>query len=103
MSDRSDAKKISEALELLEEMATKKKSELQEMVSSGYTNLEELFATIATGLETHAKEATMECKDAVVGLVSRIDKMVRKNPWPFIGGVALGVLILGAFQGRSKK
>jgi ElaB/YqjD/DUF883 family membrane-anchored ribosome-binding protein len=103
MSDRSDDKKISEALEVLEEMAKRKKTELQEMVSSGYTNLGELFATLATDIEIHAKEATMEYKDAVIGLVSKVDKMVRKNPWPYIGGVALGVLILGAFQGRRKK
>ncbi len=103
MSEKSDDRKISEALDLLEDMAKSKKAELQAMVADRYTNLEELFSTFADDLGTQVKETFEEGKEKVVGFVSSVDKMVRRNPWPYIGGVALGVLILGAFQGRSKK
>ncbi len=103
MSEKRDEKKISEALDLLEEMAKSNKAELQAMVSNGYSNLEELLAAFANELETQAKETYEEGKDKVIGLATSINKMVHKNPWPYIGGVAVGMLILGLFQGRSKK
>jgi len=105
MSEKRDERKISEALDLLEEMAKSNKAELQAMVADGYTNLEELLAAVANKLESQAKETYEEGKEKVIGLVSSVNKMVRRNPWPFIGGVALGMLILGAFhsQGKSRK
>jgi len=103
MSEKSDDRKISEALDLLEEMAKSRKAELLALVATRYTNLEELFGTFADDIGTQVKETYEEGKEKVLGFVSSVDKMVRRNPWPYIGGVALGVLILGAFQGRSKK
>ncbi len=103
MSEKSDDRKISEALDLLEDMAKSKKAELQAMVADRYSNLEELFGAFAKDLGTQVKESYEEGKDKVIGLVSSFDKMVRRNPWPYIGGVALGVFILGALQGRSKR
>lgn len=103
MSEKSDDRKISEALDVLEEMAKSRKAELMTMVANSYSNLEEMFSTFADDLGTRVKETVEEGKEKVVGLAKSVDKMVRKNPWPYIGGAALIFLILGAFQGRSRK
>ncbi len=60
MSEKSDDKRIGEALEFLDEMAKSKKAELQVMIAERYTNLEELFRTFAGDLGTQVKETYEE-------------------------------------------
>jgi len=103
MTGRFEDKRINEALELLNEVAKEKKSELQDMVSDKYTDLKSLLGGVAESLQHKAKETCDQGKEKVEELVSEVEKCVRKNPWPYLGGTALGFLILGYILGSSKK
>lgn len=105
--------KLSEALKLLEEAAKEKKDELQNMLKGRYSHLKEalgdkeedvvkaLAAARKHALEaaTHATEIGTEKAREIA---ADVDKQVRENPWPYIGGVAIGALLIGYILGRSK-
>lgn len=103
MAEKTDAKKISEALELLEEVAKDKKTDLQNLVSEKYGNLKSVLGDVAQGLHKQGRETYEQGLEKVKDLAARSDKSVRQNPWPYLGGTAIGFLILGFFLGRSSK
>lgn len=103
MAERFEDKRINEALELLNEVAKDKKAELQEMVTDKYSNLKTALGGIAERWQHQSKEAYDRSREKVKELASEVDENVHKNPWPYIGGTALGFLILGYFLGRSRK
>jgi ElaB/YqjD/DUF883 family membrane-anchored ribosome-binding protein len=103
MTDRFDDKRINEALELLNEVAKDKKAELQGMLSHKYGDLQSAISGVAGKLQHNVIEGYHRSKEKVQELASEVDESVHKNPWPYIGGTALGFLILGYFLGRSKK
>lgn len=82
--------KITEALKLLDEAAKEKKDELRELIAEKYENLKE-----ATG---RARELSIE---KTKELASTVDESVHENPWYYIGGVAIGALLLGYILGRK--
>lgn len=103
MAERFEDKRINEALELLNEVAKDKKAELQKMVTGKYSNLKSVLSGVAEGLQHQARETYEQGKEKVKDLASEADESVHKNPWPYLGGTALGFLILGFFLGRSRK
>jgi ElaB/YqjD/DUF883 family membrane-anchored ribosome-binding protein len=103
MSDRFDDKQINEALELLNEVARDKKVELQSMVSNKYGELRTAIGGVAGKLQHDVVETYNRSREKAKELASEVDESVHKNPWPYLGGTALGFLILGYFLGRSKK
>jgi ElaB/YqjD/DUF883 family membrane-anchored ribosome-binding protein len=103
MAERFEDKRINEALELLNEVAKDKKAELQDMVSDKYSNLKSALGGVAEKLQHQARESYVQGKEKVKELACEVDESVHKNPWPYLGGTALGFLILGYFLGRSKK
>lgn len=103
MAKNTDTKKIGEALELLEEVAKDKKDELQSLISDKYHSLKSALGDAAEGLQKQGRETLENGLDMVKDLASRSDKSVRKQPWPYLGGTALGFLVLGFFLGRSSK
>ena len=105
--------KLSEALKLLEDAAKEKKSELQNMLKGKYSHLKEALndkeQDIAEALHTAKKRAVEAATHATeIGaerakeIAAEVDEQVRENPWPYIGGVALGALLIGYILGRSK-
>ncbi len=80
--------KINKALHLLSEAAEEKKYELTENISR---------------LKEKAGEVIHESGVKIQQTATNVDKTVRKNPWPYIGGVALGALLTGFFLGKIKK
>ena len=105
--------KLSEALKLLEDAAKEKKNELQNMIQGKYSHLKDalidkeedithaLLAAKKQALKAavHASEiGTERAKE----IAAEVDQQVRENPWPYIGGVALGSLLIGYILGRSK-
>jgi ElaB/YqjD/DUF883 family membrane-anchored ribosome-binding protein len=102
MTAKKDAKKFGEALELLEEVAKDKKTDLQNLVSEKYGNLKSVLGDVAQGLQKQGKETYEQGIEKVKDLASRSDKSVRQHPWSYLGGTAIGFLILGFFLSRRK-
>jgi len=50
-----------------------------------------------------AQEAIIEGREAVKKTAATVDKNVRENPWPYIGGAAVAALILGYLMGSRRK
>lgn len=100
--------KIQEALELLNEAAQQKKDDIYVLLGDKYEHLRDFFESAVENGETVAGQAK---KKIVKGLhqeekkikeaVSSIDKKVRKQPWPVLGGVALGALVIGLVLGKK--
>ncbi len=103
MAKEYDDKKINEALELLDELAKEKKDELLGMVSEKYKHLKSAIGGTTGKMEDQARAALAQGEQTAKEFASKIDGNVRKNPWPYLGGTALGFLILGIFLGRPKK
>ena len=102
MSEKFDDKRIDEALQLLNEVAKEKRAELLDMVAKKYGNLKSALGGTAEKLQDQAQKTYAEGKEKVQELASTLDGNVHKNPWPYLGGTALGFLILGLIFGRSR-
>lgn len=103
--------KINEALRILEDAAKENKELLTQATTGKYDSLKSaivdekgikerlaLAAQKAADLAARVKEASAEKAKEIAGAV---DKSVRENPWPYIGGVAVGALLLGFILGRK--
>jgi len=104
--------KIKEALALLEEAARTKKDEVASLVSNKYDNVKDVFLTreeqaraAIKGARQYASEKAEHYyktgEDAVKEYSKSIDEEVHRNPWQYIGGVAVGALLLGYIMGRK--
>ncbi len=107
------AEKIEEALDLLQEAARDKKNELKNLILDKYSELKNTFfdkeselAQNISDTTRHATEGLRHAKqvgqEKIQEAASRVDREVHANPWSYIGGIALGTLILGYMLGRRK-
>ena len=103
MAEKFDDKRINEALELLNEVAKERLAELQDVVSHKYSSLKSALSGAAERMHHQAREAYDQGKEKVSDLASKVDDSVHRNPWPYLGGTALGFLILGFSLGRLRK
>jgi ElaB/YqjD/DUF883 family membrane-anchored ribosome-binding protein len=105
------AEKINEALKILEEAAKENKEQLTQATAGKYDSLKSaiidekgikerlaIAAQKAADYASRMKDASAEKAKEIAGAV---DKSVRENPWPYIGGVAVGALLLGFILGRK--
>jgi ElaB/YqjD/DUF883 family membrane-anchored ribosome-binding protein len=112
--EHTSSEKMADALKLLEEAALQKKDELKSLMSDKYTHLKHVIVESETRLvksfsdvRKHAAEAAAHARDVSVEkareLANDVDKHVHRNPWPYIGGMAVGGLLLGYILGRNRK
>jgi ElaB/YqjD/DUF883 family membrane-anchored ribosome-binding protein len=94
--------KMDEALEFLEKAAQKKKKELHRLVNEKYSGIKNIFQD---GLVDQIKNTTTKAmeagEDKVKEIKDEMEKKLKDNPWPFMGGVALGCLLLGYILRKS--
>ncbi len=104
--------KIEEALNLLSEAAREKKSELMGLISDRYSDLKDAFFSGKSSVGQAISDTTRQYADRIrqashMGqerardMVAMLDENVHQSPWGYIGGVALGALILGFILGRK--
>lgn len=108
-NNHASAKKFEEALQLLNEAAREKKDEIQNLLNNKYSDIQSLIRTTAKSKVAEmgryrevAEEALGESAEKLKGAAEDVDKKVRENPWPYVGGAALAALLLGFIMGNSK-
>jgi ElaB/YqjD/DUF883 family membrane-anchored ribosome-binding protein len=101
--DKFEDKRINEALELLNAVARDKKTELQAVMESKYTDLSSVVSAFTDQMKNRATEKFEAGKQKVVDVATDINGSVHKNPWAYIGGAAATALIFGFLLGRSRK
>jgi len=109
MSTQIKKDKIQEALELLNEAAQGKKDEFFDLVGDKYEHLRDFFETAASSSEALAGQTRKQILRSLQQEEKKLketaadwDKKVHKDPWAFLGGVALGSLVLGLILGHRK-
>ncbi len=101
--------KIQDALELLNEAAQGKKEEVFELLEDKYEHLKEIFESAASNGSAIVGDAKKQIFNSLHDeekklkeVATKWDKKVHKEPWMFLGGVALGSLVLGMILGHKK-
>ncbi|MFZ2653833.1 MAG: hypothetical protein WAX69_02855 [Victivallales bacterium] len=105
------AEKINEALKLLEDAAKENREQLLCATSGKFENLKcamldekglkERLALAAQRAAEMAANLKDVAADKTREIAGAIDQNVRKNPWPYVAGVAVGALMLGFVLGRK--
>ena len=102
--------KIAEALELLNEAAKEKRSEMKELMTDRYLHIKQAVLKgttqgkqILDNAQHVSQEAISEVEETIKKTAAKVDKSVRENPWLYIGGVAVVSLLLGCFMGSKRK
>lgn len=111
MSDLANSnRKIDEALQLLNEAAKEKKDELRHLLTDKYASIKETLTEVALNnrevldrAKRIAIERFEEGQEKVTEAVGELDREVKKNPWPYIGGAAAAALLIGYAMGSSRR
>lgn len=107
---KAGTSKITEAFELLNEAAKEKRHEMKELMTDRYSHIKQAVLEGATQgkqilekAQHVAQDAIAEGREAAKKTAAKVDKGVRENPWPYIGGVAVASLVVGYLMGSKRK
>jgi ElaB/YqjD/DUF883 family membrane-anchored ribosome-binding protein len=101
--DRTEDKRIAEALELLNAVARDKKTELEAVMQDKYDDLTSLVSSFGGRVKNRATEKYEAGKQKVVDTAKDIDTRVHRNPWAYVAGAALAGLLLGVILSKSRR
>ena len=100
--------KIQDALDLLNDAAQEKKDEVYELIGDKYDSLRGLFEAVldngqevTTHVQKRISKGLHEEEKKIRQATTKWDKKIHREPWKYLGGVALGSLIIGFFLGRK--
>lgn len=119
--DRPDS--IEEALRVLDEALARPSADLKEMIGEDFQHLKSAIGTQTSSASHSVSDMSHHLRDLGTqafsqlgtfssdsvatfmnhgkAAVSDVERNIRANPWPYIGGVAVGTLALGFLMGRS--
>ncbi len=101
--DRTEDKRIAEALELLNAVARDKKAELEAVVLDKYDDLTAVVSAFGGRVKDRAAEKYEAGKQKVVDTAKDVDTHVHKNPWAYIAGAALAGVLIGVILSKSRR
>jgi ElaB/YqjD/DUF883 family membrane-anchored ribosome-binding protein len=108
IDNAGSTKKFEEALQLLNEAAKEKKDEIQNLLGDKYSDIRKVIEQAAGKQKQNLKRVQRVAEDwmeegeeKLRDVVTEVDERVHENPWPYIGGVAVGALMLGFILGSS--
>lgn len=108
--EHGGTQKINEALELLDELAKEKRSEINQLISEKYSNIQgimdeskNIYKETVKKTKQGLSEAMVSGEEKIKEISTGIDKRVHENPWLFIIiGISSGFLF-GYILGGSKR
>ena len=102
--------KFEEAIQLLNEAALEKKKEIESLLGDKYENVREKIEEAVSKNQDQFHRMRKLVEDSIEEGQGQLEKKkkqvnseVRKNPWKYLGGTALGALLLGMMMGSRKK
>lgn len=98
----ASTQKLDEALAHLNEAAKGRREELNKLISERYTDLKSALGGAAGVSADWVKEQGREVGDAAKLAASTVDRSAHVHPWYYVGGAALGGLLLGFLLGRHR-
>ena len=108
--ENNSTKKFEEALQLLNDAARDKKEEIQNLIGDKYTHIREAIEETVTRGRRNYRRAKQGAEEWLEGggeelreVATDLDDRVHDNPWAYIGGVAVGALLLGFILGSSSR
>ena len=101
--------KLHDALELLNEAAQEKRTELYDLIGDKYSHFKEVLSDTAKNGKKAANRTGKELFKALQGReeqfvhkAKEIDKQVHQNPWLYVGIVAVSSVLLGYMMNHKR-
>jgi len=98
----ANTEKLNEALAHLNEAAKERREELDKLIAEKYTDLKSALGGAAGASAGWVREQGREVGDAAKLATSTVDHSAHEHPWYYVGGAALGGLLLGFLLGRHR-
>jgi ElaB/YqjD/DUF883 family membrane-anchored ribosome-binding protein len=98
----ANTERLDEALAHLNEAAKERREDIQKLLAEKYTDLRSALGGAARASGDWFKEEGREVADTAKLAAGTVDHSVRKHPWYYIGGAAVGALLLGFLLGRHR-
>ena len=108
--ENNSTKKFEDALHLLNEAARDKKGEIQNLIGDKYSEIRDLIQDASAKgrreirrVKQTAEDILGDSGDNLKRAAQEFEDNVRENPLPYLGGIAVGALLLGFILGSSSR